>query len=132
MAEAFGGQIAKSSKKSWDVRVGEQFLQVKCRVTEASSKKSQSYSPFRSFDFHSCVFVVLDSVTYEVVHAIQVDRDAVKRSSSLSKWVAWSRVTVKRVLDIEGATDVTAKVRAAQAAVDARGRQAEDDVAVAG
>ena len=84
VAEAFGGRIAKASEKSWDVRVGERLLQVKCRVTDASSTKSQTYSPFRSFAFDSCVFVVLDSVSYEMIRAIEVDRELVEKSSSLS------------------------------------------------
>jgi hypothetical protein len=93
VAEAFGGRIAKGSEKSWDVRVGDRDLQVKCRVTDASSKKSQTYSPFRSFAFNSCVFLLLDSVTYEVVSAIEVDREVVEKSSSVSVWVAGRRVT---------------------------------------
>jgi len=127
VAEAFGGRIAKASEKSWDVRVGERLLQVKCRVTDASSKKSQTYSPFRSFEFDSCVFVVLDSVSYDVIRAIKVDREVVEKSSSLSVWVAGSRVTVKQVLAMKEATDVTAQLRGAQADVDARGRRAKHD-----
>jgi len=42
VAEAFGGRIAKASEKSWDVRIDERLLQVKCRVTDASSTKSQT------------------------------------------------------------------------------------------
>jgi len=37
-------------------------------------------------------------VSYEVIRAIEVDRDLVEKSSSLSAWVAGSRVTVKKVL----------------------------------
>lgn len=88
MAEAFGGRIAKASAKSWDVRVHERLLQGKCRVTDASSRRSQTFSPFRSFDFDSCVFVSLDSVTYEVIRAVEVDRELVEKSSSMSTWVA--------------------------------------------
>lgn len=129
VAEAFGGSIAKSSKKSWDVRVDDRLLQVKCRVTDAASTKSQSYSPFRSFDFHACVFVVLDSVTYEVVRAVEVPRETVESSASLSEWVAGSRVTVKAVMNLVDAREVTDELRAAQRDVDARGRQAGYDTA---
>ena len=125
VAEAFGGRIATASGKSWDVQVGERSLQVKCRVVDASSKKSETFSPFRSFEFDSCVFVVLDSVSYEVIRAIQVDRELVENSSSLSTWVAGSRVTVRQVLAMKDATDVTPQVRGAQRDVDTRGRQAE-------
>jgi hypothetical protein len=122
VAEAFNGTIAKSSKKSWDVRIGDRMVQVKCRVKDASSMKSQSYSPFRSFAFDSCIFVVLDSVTYEVVRGTEVVRDDVEKFARLSVWVAGSRVTVKQVDRIEGAADVTTQLRAAQVDVDIRGR----------
>jgi len=127
VAEAFGGRIAKGSEKSWDVRVGDRDLQVKCRVTDASSKKSQTYSPFRSFAFNSCVFLLLDSVTYEVVSAIEVDREVVEKSSSVSVWVAGRRVTVRQVLALKEGKDVTAAVRRAQNEVDRRGRLALRD-----
>ena len=127
VAEAFGGRIARGSEKSWDVRVGDRDLQVKCRVTDASSKKSQSYSPFRSFAFDSCVFLLLDSVTYEVVSAIEVDREVVEKSSSVSAWVAGRRVTVRQVLALKEGKDVTAAVRRAQNEVDRRGRLALRD-----
>lgn len=123
VAEAFEGRIARGSEKSWDVRVGDQLLQVKCRVTDTSSKKSQTYSPFRSFEFNSCVFVLLDSVTYEVVSAIEVAREVVEESSSLSAWVAGRRVTVKQVLALKEGRDVTSMLRGAQAEVDERGRR---------
>lgn len=127
VAEAFEGRIARGSEKSWDVRVGDRLLQVKCRVTDASSKKSQTYSPFRSFAFDSCVFVLLDSVTYGVVSAIEVDREVVEESSSLSAWVAGRRVTVKQVLALKEGKDVTTRVREAQVDVDERGRRAMRD-----
>lgn len=126
VAEAYEGRIAKGSEKSWDVRVGDRLLQVKCRVTD-SSTKSQTYSPFRSFEFNSCVFVLLDSVTYEVVSAIEVAREVVEESSSLSAWVAGRRVTVKQVLALKEGRDVTSVVRGAQAEVDERGRRAMRD-----
>lgn len=127
VAEAFGGRIARGSEKSWDVRVGDRDLQVKCRVTDASSKKSQSYSPFRSFAFDSCVFLLLDSVTYEVVSAIEVDREVVEKSSSVSAWVAGRRVTVRQVLALKEGRNVTTAVRGAQDEVDRRGRLALRD-----
>lgn len=128
VAEAFGGRIARASKKSWDVRVGDRYLQVKCRVTDATSRKTQTYSPFRSFDFDTCVFVVLDSVSYTVARAIEVDREVVEESSSLSVWVAGSRLSVKQILGLQLAKDVTSHLRRAQADLDARGRLAGHDV----
>lgn len=127
MAEAFEGRIAKGSEKSCDVRAGDRHLQVKCRVTDASSKKSQTYSPFRSFAFDACIFVLLDSVTYEVVSAIEVDRNVVEASSVLSAWVAGRRMTVRQVLALEEGRDVTSLVSSAQAEIDRRGRRAMRD-----
>lgn len=124
VAEAFGGVIAKASAKSWDVRVGERLLQVKCRVIEPGSTKSQTFSPFRSFGFAACVFVVLNASTYEVTWARQVDQADVEAASSLSAWVAGRRVTVKQVLALTTADDVTDALRAAQNRLDEQGRSA--------
>jgi hypothetical protein len=87
-------------------------------------------SPIRAadpFGFDSCVFVLLDSVTYEVVSAIEVDREIVQKSSSLSAWVAGRRVTVKQVLALQEGKDVTARVRKAQVDLDERGRRSIRD-----
>ena len=132
VAEAVGGRIARSSKKSWDVRDGHRRLQVKCRVVDAASKKSESFSPFRSFDFDACVFVVLDSKNYHVAHAAEVSRASVEASSTLYKWVAGSRVTVSHVKALTDARDVTEVLREAQVEVDKRGRRVEDDIEPSG
>lgn len=127
VAEAFGGRLAKGSKKSWDVRVDNELFQVKCRVVDASSKRTQTFSPFRSFAFDRCVFVLLDSVSYRVTRAIQVDRDLVEGRASLSAWVAGSRLTVRNVLSMTEGVDVTEALQRAQDEVDVRGRRADRD-----
>lgn len=123
VAEAFGGRLAKGSEKSWDVKVGHELLQVKCRVIDLDSNGTQTFSPFRSFTFDKCVFVLLDSQTYQW-HAIQIDRDFVEARAALSAWVAGSRLTVKKVLAMAEGVDVTEAVQRAQDEVDARGRRA--------
>lgn len=127
VAEAFGGRLAKGSEKSWDVKVDNEYLQVKCRVIDSDSKRTQTFSPFRSFTFDKCVFVLLDSHSYRVTRAIQIDRDLVERRASLSAWVAGSRLTVRNVLAMTEGVDVTDAVQRAQDEVDARGRRAEHE-----
>lgn len=127
VAEAFGGRIAKSSRKSWDVRVGDRLLQVKCRVVDSASKRSAGFSPFRSFDFAACVFVILDAKDYSVSYAVEVTRETVEQSSTLYKWVGGSRVSVNQIKSLTDGEDVTEALRQAQRYVDSRGRRAEDD-----
>lgn len=118
VARAYGGTLAAKSEKSWDVRAGDQKIQVKCRVVENGSRRTQQFSPFRSWDFDSCVFVLLDSLSYDVVRALEVDVDDVQATSRRVEWVAASRISVAQVLAFPRATDVTDRLQAAYADLD--------------
>jgi hypothetical protein len=120
VAKAYRGELAAPSEKSWDVRAaGGALLQVKCRVVEPGSRRTHVYSPFRSWDFHACVFVTLDSVTYEIVQAVEVSVDQVKAIARESSWVAGHRVTVSQIHGgVGGAVNVTERLREAYAALD--------------
>ena len=59
---AYGGTLAPNSAKSWDVQLPDGIrLQVKSRVVGPGTSNSQVFSPFRSWDFDRCVFIVFDS-----------------------------------------------------------------------
>ena len=113
VAGALGGTLAAKSEKSWDVLVGERRVQVKCRVVDASERRTQQFSPFRSWSFDSCVFVLLDARTYDVVRALEIDVADVEASSRRVEWVAASRISVAQVLAHPGVVDVTDRLRAA-------------------
>jgi len=120
VAKAYHGDLAANSVKSWDVAAADgRHLQVKCRVVQAGNSRSHTYSPFRSWGFDACVFVVLEASTYEVVGAVEVPVEQVEIISSRSAWVAGDRVRVNQdLLRLPGAVDVTNSIREALSAVD--------------
>ncbi|MBQ1076800.1 hypothetical protein KBX06_27165 [Micromonospora sp. C31] len=122
VAKAYRGELAPQSEKSWDVRAaGGTLLQVKCRVIEPGSRRTQVYSPFRSWSFDACVFVILNSVTYDIEQAVEVPAGQVKTAARASSWVAGHRITVSQTrAGIDGAVDVTARLREAYEAMDRR------------
>ena len=120
VAKAYRGQLAPQSEKSWDVRAADgTLLQVKCRVIEPGGRRTHVYSPFRSWSFDACVFVILNSVTYNIEQAVEVPADQVKGAARASSWVAGHRITVGQIrAGIEGAVDVTDQLREAYVALD--------------
>jgi hypothetical protein len=119
--QVYGGELAPPSEKSWDVRAGDgRVIQVKSRLIAASDRRSHTYSPFRSWDFHACLFLVLDAHTYAVVSAVEVPVDAVRALARATPHVNGHRVTTRTPLaDLPGAADRTAELRHALAALDA-------------
>lgn len=121
VAKAFGGTVDRRSQKSWDVRVANgDRLQVKSIVLPPEKSVGQ-FSVFRSTDFTACVFVVVDSDTYRVRRAVQLDPDAVLQLSTSADWVSGLRVTVAKVLASSLGQDVTLPLREAQVAIDSAG-----------
>lgn len=113
VAFAYGGVLAPNSEKGWDVRANDgRLLQVKSRVIHPGARKSQVFSPFRSFGFDACIFVLFDGRSYEVTQAIEVPRQSVIDMAKRSEWVAGSRVrVVARLIAAPGALDVTESIR---------------------
>lgn len=112
VAKAFGGELASPSEKSWDVRVDDRHLQVKVRLIAAGDRRSHYYSPFRSWDFDACVFVLLDAHTYDVTRAAEVPVAGVREMARETTWVRGFRVGTRTDLrNISGAVDRTAELR---------------------
>lgn len=109
VATAYCGELAPNSAKSWDVRAADgRLLQVKSRVIGPDARRSQVFSPFRSFDFDACVFVVFDARDYSITNAIELPAESVRGLSHRSEWVAGNRVRVfADLLNAAGAVDVT-------------------------
>jgi len=120
---AYGGELAPPSEKSWDVRAPDgRLLQVKARLIAAGDRRSHNYSPFRSFGFDACVFLLLDAHTYDVVQAVEVPVDAVRALARETKWVAGSRVSTRAPLAaLAGAVDRTEDISAALRDLDQHG-----------
>lgn len=120
VAKAYRGELAARSEKSWDIRTADGvLLQVKCRVAESGGRRTQVYSPFRSWDFDACVFVNLDAATYDIDRALEVPVDQVKAIARENSWVAGHRVTVSQIRGgVDGAVEVTDRLREAYEALD--------------
>ena len=114
VAVAFGGVLAPASEKSWDVRVGERLLQVKVRLIAAGDRRSHTFSPFRSWGFDACVFVLLDAHTYGITSAVEVPVAGVQELARESTWVRGFRIGTRADLrNVAGAVDRTTEIRRA-------------------
>ncbi|HEX6597631.1 MAG TPA: hypothetical protein VF045_11880, partial [Acidimicrobiales bacterium] len=104
-------------EKSWDVRVGRRRLQVKVRLIAANDRRSHSYSPFRSWDFDACIFVLLDAH----LRRRGGNRGAVEGVQELAReveWVKGFRIGTRADLrHVPGAVDRTAELRQALGAL---------------
>jgi hypothetical protein len=111
VANALEGELAPPSEKSWDVRVGDRRLQVKVRLIVSGDRRSHYYSPFRSWDFDTCVVLLLDAHSYEVTSAVEVPVAGVKTLARETAWVKGFRISTRvDLLNIAGAIDRTAEL----------------------
>lgn len=119
VAAAYSGELAPNSSKSWDVRASDgRLLQVKSRVISPDTRRSQVFSPFRSFDFDACVFVIFDAHDYSISHAVELPAESVRGLSRHSEWIAGHRVRVfADLLNAPGAVDVTVRLQVSLAAL---------------
>jgi hypothetical protein len=119
VAAAYEGKLADASEKSWDVSLASGTkLQVKCRVIAGDGRRSETFSPFRSWDFDSCVFVLLDSETYGVVLAVELPVDAVRGVAYDTPWVRGHRMSVGQLRSTAAlGRDVTPELRLALEAI---------------
>jgi hypothetical protein len=114
VAVAFGGALAPPSEKGWDVRVGDRRLQVKVRLVAAGDRRSHNYSPFRSWDFEACIFVLLDAHTYDVTSAVEVPVATVQALARETAWVKGFRIGTRVQLGaLPDAIDRTTEIREA-------------------
>lgn len=113
VARAYDGELAPASEKSWDVRAPDgRLLQVKVRLIAAGDRRSHNFSPFRSWDFHACVFLLLDAHTYDIASAVEVPVDSVRGMARETEWVRGFRIgTRAALLAAPGATDRTLLLR---------------------
>jgi hypothetical protein len=112
VAAAYDGELGPASQRSWDVRTADgRLLQVKCRVIERDCPRG-NYSPFRSWGFDACVFLLLDSRTYDVVAAVEVPTDSIRSVAKDTPWVSGSRIVVRApLLTYPGSIDVSGRLK---------------------
>jgi hypothetical protein len=114
VAKAYSGALAAPSVKSWDVSAEDRKLQVKCRLVDQDDRRSQSFSPFRSWDFDARVFIVLDYYTYDVIRAVEIPVATVQALARETSWLKGHRPSVGQIVrPVEGSRDVTDLIRQA-------------------
>jgi hypothetical protein len=117
VANAYEGELAPNSEKSWDVRGPDgRQMQVKARVVAASAAtKPIQFSVFRSWGFDAAVFVVLAAETYDVLAAVELPAQSVEAKANQTAWVGGARLTVSIPVlkGLPGAIDRTALLQQA-------------------
>ena len=111
---AYNGELAPPSEKSWDVRGSdERKIQVKCRLVVPGSIGTQQFSPFRSWDFDVCVFIMFDAFTYDVLRALEVPSAGVQAGRARPACRRHSRTSAHegRLHRCPWAIDVTSRLQ---------------------
>lgn len=116
---ARGGVLEANSTKSHDVSdQNGRRIQVKAMGGRVAGR-SGKFSPFRSFDFDTAVFLVFAAETFELVLAREVRPDAVEAVARYSSHTNGRQPTLRQ---IEGlGADVLVEMQAAYEALDAYG-----------
>jgi hypothetical protein len=91
----YGGERGSFSQKTWDVRVGDELLQVKA-LRDTGNRTRRNLSPIRSDDGYTAVIVVIFTEDLRVAEAIRIPREIVnemfeRRSHVNGRIVRFSR-----------------------------------------
>ena len=102
----YGGELQPNSNKSFDLMAPDRTrIQVKARALGPQTRPQAKFSPFRSFDFDTAVFVAFDLSTYAIVWAREVPVTTVAAEVSYSAHVNGSTVRIGTAARL--GTDVT-------------------------
>ena len=111
---ARGGVLEPNSTKSHDVTTATgNKIQVKAR---SMARLGEGFSPFRSFDFDTAVFLVFDPATLDLTMAREVASAEVESGGWAHQWTRSKIITGSRVQAI--GIDVSEEMRAAYAQLD--------------
>ncbi|GAA1565895.1 DUF6998 domain-containing protein [Leucobacter aridicollis] len=112
---ARGGVLEPNSTKSHDITsAAGQRIQVKAMANRAAGAGAR-FSPFRSADYHTAVFLVFDA-EFEIVEAYEVVADHIEQHVRFVPHVAGRQPSLTQVRSL--GTDVTAEMHAAYARID--------------
>lgn len=113
---ARGGVLEPNSTKSHDVTTPEgRRIQVKAMGGRAA-RGAAKFSPFRSFDFDTALFLVFASGTFDLELAREVDAGEVEAAAPYSKHTNGRQPTLRQIAGL--GRDVTDEMRAAYASLD--------------
>ncbi|MDQ3739722.1 MAG: hypothetical protein M3320_02790 [Actinomycetota bacterium] len=76
VAQHYGGERGSFSQKTWDVRAGEELLQVKA-LRRTGTRTRRNLSPIRSDDGYTAVIVVVFTEDLRVDYAVRIPREVV-------------------------------------------------------
>lgn len=114
---ARGGVLEPNSTKSHDVTDKDgRRVQVKSMGGRAAGRAAK-FSPFRSFDFDTAVFLVFEAGTFELASAWEASADAVESVARYSPHTNGRQPTLRQVEGL--GADVTVEMREAYEALDA-------------
>jgi|SRR5699024_7472657 len=108
---ARGGTLAPNSTKSHDITdLRSRRLQVKA-MGKRSVGRAGRFSPFRSFDFDSAIFLVFGAEEFNLVLAREVSADEIEMVALYSPHTNGRQPTLRQVEGL--GTDVTGEMRSA-------------------
>ncbi|MCH8559678.1 hypothetical protein [Nesterenkonia sp. DZ6] len=94
---ARGGVLEPNSTKSHDITTsGGQRIQVKA-MTVRKSGRSAKFSPFRSLDFDTAVFLVFENVLFDLVEAYEVTANDIHEHVRLVPHINGRQPTLRKV-----------------------------------
>lgn len=101
VAKAFNGELARNSKASFDISVGDKRIQVKAlQVYEGRPKSEFQFSAFREpFGFDTCVFVVFDDAA-DIQLAFEVSVENIKKLRRFDKHTNSFKVRYIQILQL--------------------------------
>ncbi|WP_440312755.1 DUF6998 domain-containing protein [Leucobacter chromiireducens] len=112
---ARGGVLEPNSTKSHDITTSAgQRIQVKAMANRAAGAGAR-FSPFRSADYHTAVFLVFDA-EFEIVKAYEVVAEHIEEHVRFVPHVAGRQPSLTQVRSL--GTDVTTEMQAAYARID--------------
>lgn len=113
---ARGGVLEPNSTRSHDLTDSQgQRFQVKA-MTNRASGRSGVFSPFRSFDFDTAVFLVFSAETFELTLGREIPADIVQAVARYSRHTNAHQPTFRQIENL--GNDVTDEMRAAYEALD--------------
>lgn len=112
---ARGGVLEPNSTKSHDITTAAGHrIQVKAMASRAAGAQAR-FSPFRSSDYYTAVFLVFDA-TFEIVEAYEVEATQLEDHVRFVPHVAGRMPSLAQVRKL--GTDVTAEMKAAYKRID--------------
>jgi len=134
VAAAYDGEPVRGHQ-AWSVDAGGRRLLVRSRLRLPTDKPSTAYAPITDWNFDAAVFLVLDALTCQVIKAVEVPADPLKKLAVPGSSKISARIRVDQdLMTLEDARDVTSELEKALEVIDAErfARRISDDATAGG